>query len=93
LCDFFREQEDPSERNRFPELWNDENSRSFRVFLPHVDPGAEPARRRRVAEAVEMPFFRIETREGGDLLASIMEVAVVEVAFWGAVPWLEAALF
>src|SRR5579872_7092448 len=61
------------------------------LHRPHVDPGAQPPGRRCFAEAVEVPFFRIEAREGRYLLAAVVQVAVVEVAFWGAVPWLEAA--
>jgi hypothetical protein len=63
-----------------------------RLHGPHVDPGAEPAGCRGVAKAVEVPFFRIEARESRDLLATVVEVAVVEVAFRGAAPWLKAAL-
>ena len=47
----------------------------------HVNPGAEPAGGGGIAEAMEVPFCWIELGAGRDLLAALVEEAVIKVAF------------
>jgi hypothetical protein len=46
----------------------------------HIDSCAKPARRGAIPKFVEMPFFLVEAGGLCDLLATVVQIAIVEVA-------------